>query len=396
MDNAGNPASSHNVVFAAFSGGSTNAPKRSKAQLRAQAYLRSFICSIVALEKAHLFLLLSPPPTFDFLRSHLGSHPRIHLLSARSQSGGARLQHARYLEYLELLRGGRAANASKVVLADASDVVFQADPFALIERGRLYTAEEAASYTVGSHAANAMWVRETFGDATLRSIAHRPVVCSGVTMGSAAAVRGYLEQMVAESDARLGAERLDELRRRHGRDLCRGLDQGLHNVLVRTRLAPTTTVLASGRSALFHGNQMRCGADVALNGSRLVYAAPADAAATGGAAATSDAGGGRASGVGAGVARADVADAAAAAPPIVIAHQFGRVRGGCQRAVRRMLTCRHEGAARATAPPAEGHVASARAVAAPARLWPHYCDVCARLWPRWLGDSAESWRTSDQ
>ena len=351
-----------NVVFAAFSGGSINAPKRSAAQLRAQAYLRSFICSIAALEEAHLFLFLSPTPTYEFLKAHLGSHSRIHVLPATSQTGGVRLQHARYLEYLELLRVGRVANASKVVLADASDVVFQSDPFALIKEDRLYTAEEAASYTVGSHMANAMWVRETFGETTLQRLAQQRVVCSGLTMGSGAAVGNYLEHMVAESATRLGVARLDELKRKHGRDLCRGLDQGLHNVLVRTRLAPTTTVLPSRRSALFHGNEMHCDADVVLNGSRLSYA--------------------------------PTVDAAAAPPPIAIAHQFGRIRGGCQRAVRRALTCREEApAARAAAT-----VQSSAAAASSAAWWrrPSYCDVCAQLWPQWLGDSAESWRTSDQ
>ena len=351
-----------NVVFAAFSGGASNAPKRSAAQLRAQAYLRSFICSIVALEEAHLFLFLSPTPTYEFLKAHLGSHSRIHVLPATSQSGGVRLQHARYLEYLQLLRGGRVANASKVVLADASDVVFQSDPFELIKEDRLYTAEEAASYTVGSHVANAMWVRETFGEGTLQRLAQQRVVCSGLTMGSAAAVGNYLKHMVAESATRLGVARLDELKRKHGRDLCRGLDQGLHNVLVRTRLAPTTTVLPSRRSALFHGNEMHCDADVVLNGSRLSYA--------------------------------PTVDAAAAPPPIAIAHQFGRIRGGCQRAVRRALTCREEAPAARAAATGQSSAAAASAAAWGRR--PSYCAVCAQLWPQWLGDSADSWRTSDQ
>ena len=172
----------------------------------------------------------------------------------------------------------------------------------------------------------------------------------------------YLEHMVAESATRLGVARLDELKRKHGRDLCRGLDQGLHNVLVRTRLSPTTTVLPSRRSALFHGNEMHCDADVVLNGSRLSYA--------------------------------PTVDAAAAPPPIAIAHQFGRIRGGCQRAVRRALTCREEApAARAAA------TGQSSAAAASAAAWwrrPSYCAVCAQLWPQWLGDSADSWRTSDQ
>ena len=348
------------AVFAAFSGGSSNAPKRSKVQLRAQAYLRAFICSAVALEHVHLFLFLSPTPTYEFLKAQLGSHSRVHLLPASGKSGGARLQHARYVEYLTLLATA-AANATKIVLADATDVVFQADPFPLVEHG-LYTAEEAASYTLGSHAANAMWVRETYGDATLGSIADRRVVCSGLTMGTARAIRSYLELMASEGAKRLSAARLDELRRKHGRDLCRGFDQGIHNVLMRTTLGSTVTILPSGLAALFNGNEMRCGSDVELlNQTRLAYVARASSTAAPAAAAAA------AAGTGAGVRGSlDVP------PSIAVAHQYGRVRGRCQRAVRRSLTCRGGGRAQASVP--------------------GYCDVCARLWPEWLGDAENTWR----
>ena len=331
------------VIFAAFSGGSTNAPKRSRAQLRAQAYLRSFICSVVALDDTvHLFLYISPLPTLDFLSTHLAHHPRVHLLPA-ARSSGARLQHARFSDFLALLRAGApAANATKVVLTDATDVVFQADPFHLIDHG-LYTAEESARYTLGSHASNAMWVRETYGEAILRSLSDSRVVCSGVTMGTTEAIISYLELMVAESAGRLGSARLNELRKKHGRDLCRGLDQGLHNVLVRTRLQATASVLPSGRSAVFHGNAMSCGEDVMMNHTQLVYVTHG------------------------------------LHVPIVVAHQFGRIRGQCQRHVRRMLTCR------ADLTDASGSASS---------VMPQYCDVCSRTWPQWLGDSTNSWRHS--
>ena len=322
------------VVLAAFSGGSTTSPKRTRAQLRTQSYLRAFICSVLSIKDAHLFLFLSPPPTLSLLSIHLQRHPRVHLLPPTGNSGGARLQHGRYLDYLSLLRR-LGPNASKVVLSDASDVVFQSSPFPLIQRG-LYTAEESNGYTLGSHPANAMWVRELYGADKLRQVGHLPVLCSGLTMGTAPAILAYLEKMAAEGSQRLTPVRLVELRRKHGRDLCRGFDQGMHNMLIRTRMQEATTILPGAAGPILNGNEMSCGRDVALNGSRLAH--------------------GRGT-------RSTVA----------VAHQYGRIRGECQQRVRRVLTCRGDNV------PSEQ---------------PAYCQECSRTWPDWLGDASNPWRSS--
>ena len=344
----------HMAVLAAFSGGSVNSPKRSRAQLRAQAFLRAFICSVVALGDVHLYLFLSPAPTLNLFAQHLGSHPRVHLLPI---SSGVRLQQARYTTYLSLLR--RRPNITHAVLADASDVVFQSDPLSVVGKRGLYTAEESAGYTLGSHAINAMWVRELYGAAQLAELRSRHVICSGVTMGDTDSVIGYLELMMREGAERLTAARLDELRRKHGRDLCRGLDQGIHNVVMRTRLA--ATVLPS-TGPVFHGNGRRCGTEVALDNRshKLVYRPSAPVGAVTGAGGDGHGG-----------------PAGATAAPLVVAHQYGRVlppaeQPGslCQRSVRRVLTCRHG--------------------------WrqPAYCRRCSELWPAWLGDTANTWQTS--
>ena len=382
------------VVLAAFNGGSTNAPRRSRAQLRSQSYLRAFVCSVVANTDAHLYLFVSPLPAFELFAASLGGHPRVHVMRASSASAGTRLQQQRYRSYLDLLRR-LAHNASKVVLADASDVVFQHDPFPYVRRG-LYTAEESGAYTLGSHPINSMWVSELYGDSTLRSLRGHRVVCSGLTMGTADAVARYLERMVSEGAERLGAARLKELQRKHGRDRCRGLDQGIHNALVRGPLRDGVTVMPSaatsdaneggagerggaaggaagggggggaadgaptalldGAPPLFHGNEMRCAADVALadvdNASELVYAPSRRRP-------------------------------SARSRPIAVAHQYGRLRGACQRSVRRALTCR-PAAAHHPAPPPAG-----------SRL-PTYCGACAERWPRWLGDATNSWRASEE
>ena len=317
------------VVLAAFSGGSNNAPRRTTRQLQAQSYLRAFICSVLAMDGVHLFLFLSPPPTRELLARHLQDHPRVHLLSLEGDA--ARLQHGRYLAYLELLRR-LGTNVSKVVLSDASDVVFQGSPFSLIERG-LYTAEESRAYTLGTHRPNAFWVRELYGALQLAAVGAMPVLCSGVTMGTGTAVLRYLEMMAEESALRLRPERLTELRQAHGRDLCRGFDQGMHNVLVRTRLRDVTTVLPAN-GPVFHGNARRCAVDVAMNGSRL-------------------------------------SEALGARSMPLVAHQYGRVRGACQRRVRLSLTCR------------DGNP----------QAQPPHCGLCSRLWPQWLGDAANSWRS---
>ena len=336
------------AVFAAFHSGNNNAPVRSLAELRAQAFLRALICSVVALLDVHLYLFLSPSGTHATFTKHL-LHPRIHLPPTLGSTVARVLQAQRYQVFLSLLRSPAGANISKLVVVDASDVVFQADPFPHIQHG-LYTAEERPAYPLGDHAVNALWVRELFGDGGLHAIAHQRVMCSGVTMGTRAAMDAYLATMASEISARIGGPRvellrasLEGLRRKHGRERTRGFDQGVHNVVVRGQLRGVATVMAAFDGLLWHGNEMRCGTDaVVVNGSLRIRA-------------------------GAAVRRPR--PSSSRSPAIV--HQYGRLSGDCRQRTRLALTCRGTSDAQ-----------------------PPYCALCSRAWPYWLGDVTNRWKAA--
>ena len=116
---------------------SANAP-RAQLDRGTQPHFRAFLCSALNRTRAHVFLFASPNAFHRQLVSTVGHLPRLHILPSAAQ--GDALQHSRYEAYLGLLRSHK--NFSKVVLADAFDVLFQADVFAELAAPGLYVSEE--------------------------------------------------------------------------------------------------------------------------------------------------------------------------------------------------------------------------------------------------------------
>lgn len=103
--------------------------------------------------------------------------------------------NARYFWYRNLLKreGGRL---ERLLLADLRDVVFQGDPFRLLQNETLLVAAEPV--TMGNCPSNSHWFSSVYGQDELRQFASQPVICSGTTLGRFAAVKHYLSCMCRE------------------------------------------------------------------------------------------------------------------------------------------------------------------------------------------------------
>jgi hypothetical protein len=89
----------------------------------------------------------------------------------------------------------RRSSTASVLLSDSRDVVFQADPFAVMGSG-CHTGME---YRIMAESPiNAQWIRSTYGDVGFEALKDQLVLCSGVTLGSCEGVLAYLDHFCAE------------------------------------------------------------------------------------------------------------------------------------------------------------------------------------------------------
>jgi hypothetical protein len=112
--------------------------------------------------------------------------------------------NSRYFWYRNLLKreGGRL---ERLLFADLRDVVFQGDPFSLLQDSNLLVAAEPV--TLGNCPSNSHWFSSVYGQDELCRFASQPVICSGTTLGRVAAAEHYLSCMC--QDLSLHGPRLD-------------------------------------------------------------------------------------------------------------------------------------------------------------------------------------------
>ena len=322
--------------------------------LKNQPYFRAFVCSALVAADAHLYIFVSPQQTQRQLAELAASVPRVHVLP---NVANASLQHARYENYLSLVR---SHGFEKVVLADAFDVVLQEDVFARIEAPGLYVSEESAlSYTLGTQRSNALWVSTLYGQETLVRLQRLPVLCSGFTAGTRHAMLVYLRRMAEESRWRIVRRVSDEVQRAHGRDVARGFDQGIHNVLLREGWDAAADGAVRPMDVLT-ANAQRCNGRGSLVQWNHTTAR---------------------------VCRRSGGCFAAV-------HQFGRLQPeACRWAVRFSLTCRPNTRIlrlRSNSSGTERHQHQEAT-----ETLPPYCKVCDTLFPAWLGGSNLGWRSAN-
>jgi hypothetical protein len=111
-----------------------------------------------------------------------------------------------------------------VILCDVRDMVFQADPFGIVEVDKpgLYVFNGVESITIGNDGWNGPWIKDCWGGDIYNNLTGDQIICSGVTIGSSDAIQFYLNSM---SEAML-TDRFKQCERN-------GVDQGVHNVLTQ-------------------------------------------------------------------------------------------------------------------------------------------------------------------
>lgn len=125
----------------------------------------------------------------------------------------------------------------RILLADTRDIVFQSDPFAALGAAQLRFHLENTPRLDGCPT-NSDWLRRAFGPGVIAELGHHPVSCAGTLLGRADAVFAYLLHM-----ARL----LLEVPPKHRFS---GVDQAVHNAILRRGLVAGTEVVPNGAEVL--------------------------------------------------------------------------------------------------------------------------------------------------
>jgi hypothetical protein len=137
----------------------------------------------------------------------------------------------------------------RVLLSDLRDVVFQSNPFDLIQDEGIMFGLEDDRLTIGSQWANSVWLERVGGPAIRDELAAKRISCVGVVLGSGTVIATYLHRLV-------------EALTRPGIDIARfhGADTGAHNMVVY-RGALTNVRFAdfsSGGILNMHGLRTEC------------------------------------------------------------------------------------------------------------------------------------------
>jgi hypothetical protein len=144
-------------------------------------------------------------------------------------------QGSRYCSYLDFLCR-HDDEYGNVMISDLRDVLFQTDPFATpLPTGLIFAQERCR---LGDCPVNRSWLIQAYGEAMADNLRHCMVSCSGTTFGTVRGMQQYLALMINE----LVAGPIP---------IVGGLDQGVHNYLVRMRPVrnawcdPTDSIVAT-------------------------------------------------------------------------------------------------------------------------------------------------------
>lgn len=166
------------------------------------------------------------------------------------------LRYRRYLMYAEFLEQ-HGANFDRVLLADCTDVFFQADPFAWNWSPGVHFFLEENKLRLGDCRLHRLWLGCQFGPHFIESHARENISCSGTTFGDTDNIREYLAQMIA---AIMQARNLAKIS---------GGDQAIHNYLLLEKKLKNLTVHPNRRAAVLTMGVMSP-EDFQINGEGLV------------------------------------------------------------------------------------------------------------------------------
>jgi hypothetical protein len=132
----------------------------------------------------------------------------------------------RFVEFYLALRQ-ELPNYRRVLLSDLRDVVFQTNPFDLIQGEGIMFGLEDDRLTIGSQWANSVWLERVGGPAIRDELASARISCVGVVLGSGAVIAKYLHCLV-------------QALTRPGINIAQfhGADTGAHNMVVYRSALP--------------------------------------------------------------------------------------------------------------------------------------------------------------
>ena len=93
---------------------------------------------------------------------------------------------ARHFAYIQFLEQHPAYDM--VMLSDARDVIFQADPFQGLARGTLHAFLQDDSLTYGKHNVDTDWFRGIYGADALEAVRDKAIACAGTIFGDVASL----------------------------------------------------------------------------------------------------------------------------------------------------------------------------------------------------------------
>lgn len=201
----------------------------------ARPFLRSLRASGCAAEVV-LFLHRNPAGTAAVLEAAGARTERVALDDVPATRS---YNVARYACCAAHLAG--RTDVGRVLLTDVRDVVLQRDPFGVATDDALHLFLEHPAQPIGGCIWTSSWIRYCYGDAALPPLAGLPVVCSGVALGPAAAVRAYLALVVAELPPSLRAT-----------NYMAGYDQGVVNALAHGGRIPGLRLHAYHDTPVLH------------------------------------------------------------------------------------------------------------------------------------------------
>lgn len=160
----------------------------------------------------------------------------------KSVTGSYHIQNSRFIQYLNLVLS--TPRDSTYFLSDTRDVFFQRNIFDELKKDSimdhdLHVFEESPETSLGDCKFNSRWLRDMFGEETMKAHSDQTIICSGTTLGNWQGMVEYLSLMIALYQA-YPALRSD------------ASDQGAHNVIIRDKLLRSSTYIHSQENELVY------------------------------------------------------------------------------------------------------------------------------------------------
>ncbi len=135
-------------------------------------------------------------PTFTWLALQLSKRKYSATIGPLRLIGqlAVRIIHERFFIALQILKSHHNV-FENVLLTDCRDVVIQKDPFSLLD-GKLVSGLEPEIIRNERYTSN--WIEAAYGRDVLNRFLDKPVICAGVTLGSAKKIENYLTELCNE------------------------------------------------------------------------------------------------------------------------------------------------------------------------------------------------------